>query len=79
MSFLYFVFINYLFCVPVFSAGVGRTGTFIVIDAMIEMMYAEPKIDVFGFVSRIRDQRSQLVQTDVSTAFGKNIMILADS
>ncbi|XP_031417532.1 receptor-type tyrosine-protein phosphatase epsilon isoform X3 [Clupea harengus] len=51
------------------SAGVGRTGTFIVIDAMIEMMYAEPKIDVFGFVSRIRDQRSQLVQTDMQYSF----------
>lgn len=55
-------------CVCVFSvsAGVGRTGTFIVIDAMIDMMYEEQKTDVFGFVSRIRDQRSQLVQTDVS-------------
>lgn len=48
------------------SAGVGRTGTFIVIDAMIEMMHAEQKVDVFGFVSKIREQRSQLVQTDVS-------------
>lgn len=50
------------------SAGVGRTGTFIVIDAMIDMMYAEKKVDVFGFVSRIREQRSQLIQTDVSSA-----------
>lgn len=50
------------------SAGVGRTGTFIVIDAMIDMMYAEKNVDVFGFVSRIREQRSQLVQTDVSRA-----------
>lgn len=48
------------------SAGVGRTGTFIVIDAMIDMMYAEQKVDVFGFVSKIREQRSQLIQTDVS-------------
>lgn len=48
------------------SAGVGRTGTFIVIDAMIEMMHEEQKIDVFGFVSKIREQRSQLIQTDVS-------------
>lgn len=48
------------------SAGVGRTGTFIVIDAMIDMTHAEQKVDVFGFVSKIREQRSQLVQTDVS-------------
>lgn len=44
----------------------GRTGTFIVIDAMMDMMYAEQKVDVFEFVARIRNQRPQMVQTDVS-------------
>lgn len=53
------------------SAGVGRTGTFIVIDAMIDMMHAEKKVDVFGFVSKIREQRSQLIQTDVSRGRNK--------
>ncbi|XP_061763529.1 receptor-type tyrosine-protein phosphatase epsilon-like isoform X1 [Nerophis ophidion] len=51
------------------SAGVGRTGTFIVIDAMIDMMHAEQKVDVFGFVSKIREQRSQLIQTDMQYSF----------
>ncbi|XP_041124663.1 receptor-type tyrosine-protein phosphatase epsilon-like isoform X5 [Polyodon spathula] len=51
------------------SAGVGRTGTFIVIDAMIDMMHAEQKVDVFALVSRIREQRSQLVQTDMQYSF----------
>ncbi|XP_075889566.1 receptor-type tyrosine-protein phosphatase epsilon isoform X2 [Nelusetta ayraudi] len=51
------------------SAGVGRTGTFIVIDAMIDMMHAEQKVDVFGFVARIREQRSQLIQTDTQYSF----------
>uniref|UniRef100_A0A8C7UHR5 Receptor-type tyrosine-protein phosphatase epsilon n=1 Tax=Oncorhynchus mykiss TaxID=8022 RepID=A0A8C7UHR5_ONCMY len=51
------------------SAGVGRTGTFIVIDAMIDMMHVEQRLDVFGFVTRIREQRSQLVQTDMQYSF----------
>ncbi|XP_025774076.1 receptor-type tyrosine-protein phosphatase epsilon [Puma concolor] len=51
------------------SAGVGRTGTFIVIDAMMDMMHAEHKVDVFDFVSRIRNQRPQMVQTDMQYTF----------
>ncbi|XP_025021579.1 receptor-type tyrosine-protein phosphatase epsilon isoform X2 [Python bivittatus] len=51
------------------SAGVGRTGTFIVIDAMIDMMHAEQKVDVFEFVARIRSQRPQMVQTDMQYSF----------
>ncbi|XP_038599891.1 receptor-type tyrosine-protein phosphatase epsilon isoform X5 [Tachyglossus aculeatus] len=51
------------------SAGVGRTGTFIVIDSVIAMMQAERGIDVFDFVARIRRQRPQMVQTEMQYSF----------
>lgn len=46
------------------SAGVGRTGTYITLDAMLENLNtSENFIDIFEFVSKIRLQRSYLVQT----------------
>ncbi|XP_019631267.1 PREDICTED: tyrosine-protein phosphatase Lar-like isoform X1 [Branchiostoma belcheri] len=51
------------------SAGVGRTGTFIVIDAMFEMIAAEQRVDVFGFVGQIRQSRCMMVQTEGQYVF----------
>ncbi|XP_077981840.1 receptor-type tyrosine-protein phosphatase kappa-like [Glandiceps talaboti] len=45
------------------SAGVGRTGTFITIDAMLEMAEAEGKVDIFNFVHKARQNRMNFVQT----------------
>ncbi|KAI8511379.1 hypothetical protein Bbelb_104790 [Branchiostoma belcheri] len=51
------------------SAGVGRTGTFITIDAMLEMMAVEKQVDVFGFVSKMRRNRSFMVQAKAQYMF----------
>ncbi|XP_046660340.1 tyrosine-protein phosphatase Lar isoform X6 [Homalodisca vitripennis] len=46
------------------SAGVGRTGCFIVIDSMIERMHHEKSIDIYGHVTCLRAQRNYMVQTE---------------
>ena len=46
------------------SAGVGRTGCYIVIDSMIERMKFEPTIDIYGHVVCLRAQRNYTVQTE---------------
>ncbi|KFV42338.1 Receptor-type tyrosine-protein phosphatase C, partial [Gavia stellata] len=46
------------------SAGVGRTGTYIGIDAMLEGLDAEGRVDVYGYVVKLRRQRCLMVQVE---------------
>ena len=45
------------------SAGVGRTGAFIVLDSMLERMKTEDTLNVYEFVKQLREQRVLMVQT----------------
>ena len=46
------------------SAGVGRTGAFIVVDAMLERIKHEKTVDIYGHVTCLRAQRNYMVQTE---------------
>ena len=45
------------------SAGIGRTGTFILIDAMIHLAEGKNKIDVYSYFEIIRQVRMKMIQT----------------
>ena len=52
------------------SAGVGRTGTFITLDAMLERIKADKTVNVYEFVRNMRQRRVLMVQTLVSQGQG---------
>lgn len=46
------------------SAGVGRTGAFIVIDYTLQKLEKEKTIDIFNLIRELRRQRPHMVQTN---------------
>ena len=43
----------------------GRTGTFICIDIVLEQVKKENKVDIAGTINKLRHQRMKMVQTPV--------------
>ncbi|CAB4018698.1 partial [Paramuricea clavata] len=51
------------------SAGVGRSGTFIVIDCMLARIQSEQTIDIYNYVRYLRTRRMFMVQTEEQYVF----------
>ncbi|KAG8034087.1 hypothetical protein G9C98_008568, partial [Cotesia typhae] len=51
------------------SAGIGRTGTLIAIDIILQHLKDNRKLDVFGTVYRLRQQRINMVQRESQYTF----------
>ena len=51
------------------SAGVGRSGTVIAIDYCLQQVESTGSLDICGYVSRMREQRNYMVQTEQQYTF----------
>ena len=63
------------YTVFIVSAGVGRTGIFIVVDYSFQKLKQEKQVDIFNLVKELRTQRPFMVQTLVSLDLSLSYMV----
>nr|XP_022293294.1 phosphatidylinositol phosphatase PTPRQ-like isoform X3 [Crassostrea virginica] len=51
------------------SAGVGRTGTFIAVDYLMQFVRTSDVIDIYSYVMKMRNNRPNMVQTEDQYVF----------
>jgi protein tyrosine phosphatase len=49
----------------IFSAGVGRSGTFVVLDRLLQHIKTNDSLDIYNTVAELRKERVWMVQTEV--------------
>lgn len=62
-------FVSFVKCIAFFSAGVGRTGTYIALDALFREGEITGKINVPMYVRTMRKDRINMIQGDVGSCF----------
>lgn len=58
------------------SAGVGRTGTFILVDHLLQRMREHRTLDIFGLVLEMRNYRCNMLQTEVLLLLSSLLLML---
>lgn len=61
LLYLFYIFDRVFVC---YSAGVGRSGTFIALDRIIQQLNKSDLVDIFGIVWQMRKERVWMVQTE---------------